>query len=432
MNHLLNKISYAKFKTLLKNDALKIIVGFSSSQMVANIIRIISGLLTTKFVDPLTLGTFNSVGLVNGYLPIAQLGIMNGLNRDLPYYFGKGERNKALEIASVAKFWMLTLGTLSFLGMNVFSLINLIKGDYGLALCWFSYASAAFFIFFGNNYLRILFRTGTDFINLSRANINRSIAGMFLVIPVYFLKFIGLGIRNIFIAFTEFIFLWIYKPFDIKAKFNYKIFKELLTTGFPIHLVGQVSSLWEVLQGTLILILGGKEALGLFAIAIMVNASMSIIPQSVSQVLYPRLAFEFGKGKNVKAMVKITIKPLLVINAVFIPFIIILWFSLPMLINVFLPKYHSGIEAAQWILILNLVTSWGAINNIFNVVKKQKDYFYSIISGITVYTLIVFISLKIFGFSLVIFPVSMVIGRLVVLMINIISIKRYIVLENNN
>ena len=44
-------------------------------------LRLIGGVLQARFVSPSVLGLFNGIGLVLGYVPFLQLGILNGLNR---------------------------------------------------------------------------------------------------------------------------------------------------------------------------------------------------------------------------------------------------------------------------------------------------------------------------------------------------------------
>lgn len=61
-----------------------------ASQMFANILRILGGIIIVKLLMPEQLGMFNGFALILGYLPILQVGVANGLNRELPYYLEKG------------------------------------------------------------------------------------------------------------------------------------------------------------------------------------------------------------------------------------------------------------------------------------------------------------------------------------------------------
>ena len=65
-------------------------------------LRMIGGVLQGRFVAPATLGLFAGIGLVMSYAPFLQLGILNGLNRELPYFIGKGDRQRVNELAAAA------------------------------------------------------------------------------------------------------------------------------------------------------------------------------------------------------------------------------------------------------------------------------------------------------------------------------------------
>jgi hypothetical protein len=105
--------------------------------------------------------------------------------------------------------------------------------------------------------------------------------------------------------------------------------------------------------------------------------------------------------------------------------VIIAWYILPYAIEFLLPKYVNGIDAARWTMLLILISIWGVNNNIFNVVQKQRDFLVSIIAGMLVFTLVLFGLYHAKGFSLVIFPQSMLIGKGAQLLIAYLYIIHY-------
>jgi len=90
-----------------------------------------------------------------------------------------------------------------------------------------------------------------------------------------------------------------------------------------------------------------------------------------------------------------------------------------------LPNYMNGIEAARWTMLLILVAIWGVNNNIFNVIKKQKDFLISIIAGMVVFMVALLGLYNLKGFSLVIFPQAMLIGKMAQLIIAYLFIQNY-------
>ena len=73
--------------------------------LAGKLLRMAGGVLQARYAAPQVLGLFNGIGLVLGYAPFLQLGILNGLNRELPYYVGKGDRKRVMELAAAAQAW---------------------------------------------------------------------------------------------------------------------------------------------------------------------------------------------------------------------------------------------------------------------------------------------------------------------------------------
>lgn len=413
------------WKQLNKESTGAMIFFLGSAQMTSNVIRIISGLIIAKLLLPETLGLFNGFGIIIGYLPILQFGIMNGLNRELPYLFGKSEHARAKKIASVAQFWELILACISFSILFILSIVKLFHGNYLYFAGYLTYAFTAFHFFYSTNYLQILFRTNRDFNKLSIIALIVSASSLVLIIPVWKWGFYGLGLRLVLISAIEFILLYKYKPLTVKPLWDKSIFIEIFKVGIPIFIVGYVFALWGVLQNTIIFKFGGSQQFGYFSLAIMVEASLTVLIGAINQVIYPKLSFEYGKGTSLNTLLKITLKPVIIVFAILVPSVILMWFAMPIVVKWWLPQYINGIAAAQWTLITLFVSVLGSFNLIFNVVKKQKDYLISIAVGIAAFTFVLYLLYLNKGFNLVIFPQAMFIGKLVQIITAFFYLKGY-------
>jgi len=408
-----------------KHSTSSMIIYLGSAQMISNVIRIISGILVARFVLPEMLGTFNGIGIIMGYLPILQLGVMNGLNRELPYCFGKGEIEKAKGYASVAQFWEVALSSVAFTVLTLIAIYYLFNSQYLYAAGFFSFGLSSIYHYYGQNYLQILFRTNHDFNKLSNIALIIAFVSLITVGLVWKWQFYGLCIRSIVLIAVEMYFLWKWKPLFVIPKWNTIRMKEIVKVGMPIFIVGIVYALWTTLQNTMVLKMGGAEQFGLFALAVMIENSMAIVEHSVSQVIYPKMAYEFGSGKGINELMKISFKPILFVFIFLIPSVLLAWYILPFAIKILLPNYMNGIEAARWTMLLILVAIWGVNNNIFNVIKKQKDFLISIIAGMVVFMVALLGLYNLKGFSLVIFPQAMLIGKMAQLIIAYLFIQNY-------
>ena len=224
--------------------------------------------------------------------------------------------------------------------------------------------------------------------------------------------------------------LWKWRPLRIKPVFIKATFIEIIKVGFPIFVVGIVLSLWGTLNNTLVLKLGGVANFGLFALATMVEGSLSIFANAMNQVLYPKMSFSFGSKMPLKEIYKIPIKPVLIISSITIPVIITGWFSLPFIVKSILPNYLGGVEAAQWTLLLLVMAIFTPYNLIFNVIRKQAHYLISILCGIFIFIVSFFLLYNLLGFNLIIFPICMLFGKVSQFLIAIYYLRNYLKMNN--
>ena len=127
----------------------------AGGNIVSSILRMAGGVLQARFVVPDVLGLFSGIGLVQGYTRFLQLGILNGLNRELPYYYGKGDHQRVRALAAVALAWALMLGTVVAVALCGVAGWCWLRGDGWMAAGWLANAVLAFQFFYGTMYLQV-------------------------------------------------------------------------------------------------------------------------------------------------------------------------------------------------------------------------------------------------------------------------------------
>lgn len=398
----------------------------ASSQMYSNIITILGGLITARLVVPEVYGCYNSYGLIISYLPILQIGISNALNRNLPYYIGKGDKGRAYAEVANSHAWELLLSCVCSMILIMLCLYNITKGDYDSAWGFGTFAVTAFYSIYGTYYLGILYRTNRDFNKLARITITVTTTSFLAIILVYWWGYEGLCLRQVLTCVLNLYLLWLWKPLDIKPKFNKDIFKSMLKIGIPIFIVGIVYSYWGTINNTIVLKLGGTEQFGLYALATMVFSVLGIFSNSITQVLYPKMCQAYGGGASISEVCKLPVKYVLVILVCLIPTIAIIWILLPFVVEFLLPNYLEGVKAAQWMTLLLLPSLFGVFNNAFNIFKHQMDYLKSIILGILIYLITIIILYQYYGYDLAIFPIAMFVGKCAQLISTTYYLRKYI------
>lgn len=374
-------------------------------------LRLAGGVIQGRFVGPGVLGLYASFTLVIGYLRFLQLGIVNGLNREVPYHVGKGEHERVLGLAATAKAWTMFLGGAVAIGLLGMAAWSLARGNYAAAAGWAVHAPIAFLVFYSAGYLQATFRTTSDFARLSVATVVDSVASLLLLVPVVVLGFYGLCLRGLLAPASSFVLLRRWQPIRVAAKLQWEHWKHLFLVGFPIFVVGEIVNFWKVLDGTLVLKHLGTTGLGLYQMVAVVDSAAILLPIAIGQVLYPRMAENYGRKHDLHALIAMTHKPTLACVAGMLPMVAAGWFLAGPMTRWLLPKYAGAIGGMQWELLAAFVFSCSFIHNVFLVVRRQRLYFVVAVISIGVYyAALQFLTRH--GAALVAFPQAMIAGRI--------------------
>jgi O-antigen/teichoic acid export membrane protein len=194
-----SKRTQETFMLKIKNN--KTLYLFSGSTMFYSMVLMISNLIVIRWVNPELMGLWGTIILFQTYSFFLQLGTLSGLGRELPFYLGKNENEKALSLAGTASFLsLICMGIVFFL--TLISLIYfIIKGAEYYVLVTISVVGVSSAINFYQNYLIVTFRSNKSFNRLSKVYFIQSI----IISLVYYL-FININIWVLFFV----IFYWLF------------------------------------------------------------------------------------------------------------------------------------------------------------------------------------------------------------------------------
>ena len=396
----------------------------SGGNLVAMAMRLAGGILVGRLVAPSTLGLFAGIGLVLGYASVAQLGILNGVNRELPYHVGRGDVARAHALAAAGQAWALASGGVISVCLLAVAAWQLVQGDLQQAAGWATNAVLAMFLFYGNNgYLFITFRTSSEFVRLARVNILEAATSVAALILVAAFGFYGLCLRAIVAgaASTAFLFRW--RPLRVGPHWSWADLRRLFTIGAPIYFVGQIHALWiGVINSTLVLHFTGTEGMGLYAMVALGIAALEVVPAALAQVLYPRMAQDYGAGRDTRHLMRIAIKPMLATAAGLALVAVVGWFAVDPAARLLIPQYVGAVPAMQWALLLPVVSSFQPVTSVFNVVGRQDMYLAALGCGIAAYV-VALLGLGP-GANLTAFPQAMLVGRAVYMIAGYLLVAR--------
>lgn len=404
----------------------EVLIRFASSQMVSNGLRLLSGFLIVSILDPTQYGLYSGIGIYLGYIIFGQGGIINGLSRELPYELGRGNDELAEKMASSVLILTLLISFITSLIFFSVSINCIINGDYLKGIILLSYVLIGFLHLSNKQFLPTLYRTNKDFNLLAKQRIRVGLGNLLTVALVFFFHIYGLLIRGVLLAIYEFYLLFKNKPYKLNYAYNINHYKVLFKSGFPIFLIGQINPLWSTILNNIIFSMGGAAHYGLYALSNIIQSAIGTIPDSFSGVIYPRMSVMLGEGKTISMIIQKNLKPLFFQFGLMLIIAIITSLLLPFIIPYLLPKYINGINAAQWMCFVPVVLSFGALNNIYNVVKKQKWYFISLLIGAVLGSVFVLIRIKQNGFYLEVFPQGLILGKLLQQTLSLLFIRKLV------
>jgi O-antigen/teichoic acid export membrane protein len=396
----------------------------AGGNLVAMAMRLAGGILLGRMVAPGTLGLFAGIGLVLGYASIAQLGILNGVNRELPYHLGRGDAARAHALVAAGQAWALASGGVVASCLLAVAIWQLVQGDLLQAAGWATNAILAMFAFYGNNgYLSITFRTSSEFVRLARVNVVEAATGLAALVLVAAFGFYGLCLRVILAGATSTALLFRWRPLRVGPHWSRSNLRHLFMIGAPIYAVGTVYGLWTgVINSTLVLHFTGTEGMGLYAMVALGITALEVVPAALAQVLYPRMAHEYGAGRDTRHLVRMSIKPMVATSAVLALVAAVGWFTVEPVVQFLIPQYVGAVPAMQWALLLPVVASFQPVVSVFNVVGRQDMYLAAVACGIATYVVALLLLRP--DANLTAFPQAMLLGRAVFTIVGYLLVLR--------
>ena len=390
----------------------------AGGNILATGLSMIGGLLQATMVLPGAIGLFRGIGLSQGYAKWLQLGVLNGLNRELPYFVGKNDRRRVEELAATAQAWAIALSALTGGGMLAVAGWYALRGNWEVAAGWATNAVLMFFLFYGTTYLQVTFRTGHDFARLALINVVQNSAALALVVLVWYFKFYGICLRVLISGAVGAAMLYYWRPVRVGPRWNLQHFRHLLLVGLPIFGVGELFTWWiATLDGSLVLHYTGTVGMGLYGVVVVTAAAtLEMLPAAGGVVLYPRMAEQYGRTERLDDLLRMAVKPTVVVALGMLPIALISWALVGPAVKLVLRNYVAAIPAARWAVWIPVFGSFNLANNIFNVAKAQHLYVVGIGLGMAAYLgslWWLFPRHADVAASLAAFPQAMLIGRAV-------------------
>lgn len=280
-----------RYKTPLK---------FLNSTLFSSVVSFALGFVTFRYIAPEHLGIWGTFSTFTVYATFLRLGIPNGMNRELPYYYGKGDNETAMKCASTTLFYALFTTSFSLIVAICF-FINFDFDKYGDLSDDYFHTAIVFWLVVliepYTTYLSGTYRTSNHFDKLSQLQILKSLFSAVTILLLVFWGFEGYLMRHFLISVFDPIYLHIYRPIkNIRICFDFSIFKKLFIVGFQLFITSYIATFIDTLPRLFVIRNGSSLDVGLFSPVIILVSTILLVPNVISQYLYPTFSYALGKG----------------------------------------------------------------------------------------------------------------------------------------
>ncbi len=322
---------------------------YTSGSIVKSIAQLFVGFVVARYISPYDLGVWNSLSLILTYSIFLQAGLINGLNLELPAALGKGEKDRADEMAGTAytitaitSLFALATGLLIF----IFYDGNDDKFRYGIfaitiLVCLGYYQS----------YLTSTFRSKSSFEKLSLIQLTEGIVNLATLFLVIYFYYYGMIFKVIVVTLVSVFLLHLKRPMKVPFKWNFVELKKLLSVGVPIFGLVCLDSFTVTIDRLFLIKYSDMTNVGLYSFSMYSMTLFSLFSVSVSTYIYPRMTYNYGQNGDKTILWQYVKKITSLLFLVQTPLLVIGYLVIPQALSIFFPKYVACAIPMQILLL---------------------------------------------------------------------------------
>ncbi len=337
-------------------NTIRSLVAMAGGSVAAAVLSAVGGVIQARLIDPRELGYFGSFAILAQYLAFMHLGSLTALQREYPYWIGKGEADRAGAVAAVALGWIRCV----WVGLlTVYLFIAggcALRGDLRAAAGWA--AQGLMQLQFYVLYLGCLYRSKSDFVTWARVGVLSAATSVATLPLVALLGFWGMCIRGAVPVLVSAALLHRLRPVKVRPTVNPRALWALIRFGLPMDIAGSLgTSGTTATLGAAVVWNFGPEALGYVTVARVGEGVIQQLGLMVSQVFVPRVNTLMGQTESFETCAKYLVRPTILAVAI-VTAAALAWSALcGPLIAFLLPRYTAATSPTRILAWAGLYTA---------------------------------------------------------------------------
>jgi len=322
----------------------RVVAAYASSRFYRQGLDLLTALARPRLLDPELYGVWTLLKVIPEYATYHHLGSRTIARYRIPHHDARGERDAAETVASAA--FSQSLATVLVLSGGLVACaaaldvsIEFRVGLLAMAVLIVLQAVYEFYV--------TLLRATQHFHLVTRLQYIRATAGLLLTVALVY----SLGIYGLFLAVVgtmAILLVWVSRRFRYTPgwRWDARLMRDLTLRGAPVMAMGLGLALTSTVDRFLIAGMLGTESLGYYGIATLAFGFLSQAPGAAREVVEPKLMRRMADDPTAAAE-QYFLRP--TVNLAYgMPFLIgPVFFLLPVAVPVLLPRYESGVAAAQ-------------------------------------------------------------------------------------
>lgn len=374
----MKEIGRDSLKETIIEDTLK----YSSSQYGSQFVNIVTSVLLSRFLGPYYIGIWSMLRIVLDYCSYLILGVNKAAIYKIPFYIGKGDKKKAVEVQDLAFSFILVASLVVSIGLISTGFIFMNRWPIEWVAGFFAISA---FMILNRIYLFyiLLLRAKGNFSVLSKGIIFDAIMNLILVVTlVRSFRLYGLFVVVCILAILNTLFLKYLSKYTLRFKFQLEGILELIKYGIPLLLLSVLNMILKTIDRVMIAKMLGITFVGYYSISIMGRNYATGISSHLGVVSIPKILGEYGRRENIDDIKKFVIVPTKTIAYLIAPFLALIFFIAPFFVKKALPQYIPGILSLQILLISVFFNACISQTTQFLIAinKKQKLVIFSILA----------------------------------------------------
>ena len=350
------------------SGAASTLAGYGGSVLLLQALRFGMSILCARLIGPSEWGFWMLLNTVLAYSYVADLGVVNGMSRDIALFRGQGDHARVSKIVNASTSLVLLTSALCALAAVGYALT---RTDSHLRTSTLIFALLLLFykLF---NFAQVSSMAHDDFTGVAKVNFCFAAITLPCITMVFLWGLTGfLWAQVLSFALAGCLYIGPLAP-NFRWGLDRSELLRLALGGLPIAAVGITATLITSIDRWMVAAFLGIRPVGHYSLVVMAWSAISLVPQIVASRTYPQLAEAWGRTGDLRIVAGLAKESAWVGLALTALVVLVMETAVPQIVVRFLPAYTAGI-APMRIAALGFLfqAATSCYTNIFNVIAQQ-------------------------------------------------------------